>query len=282
MLIDHPGHINGKFHIDDDLYNNLIELPKRIGKNKDCCILIVGDPGNGKSTLTSQLGYILNPNIITQNCFITRVEDFKNYQLNLLKTQNTRGEVIVHDEAREAGSLNLMTKKIKAFWDLIYENRFLNMYQFFIQSDFFRTPRDIIFHRAIFMIWVIEDSANWNNGIFLFYSKKDMKRLYLRGKMQKDYSHSNETFKGRFVSFWAGNPNYLESKENNFIKKYTEKEENKKDITQIQVVKWLLRRWVTLGNEINDFPAMDLERQYNINHSVPYTLKKEIEFTKSE
>ncbi len=239
MMIPHKLHINGAFHIDDNLYNNLIEVPKRLDKNKDAVILIVGDPGNGKSTIGATIGYLWDNDIINQSCFFSTIEDYKKYQMQLLSNNINKKRVIVHDEARETGGLNVLNKDIRKFWDLIYENRFLNMYQILIQSDFFKIPRDIIFNRALFLIWVIEDQ-DWSNGIYYFFSKRNLIRLYDEAKRNYNYQPRYFDFKGRFVSFWAGNPNYLNQKESNFIHKYTTTMSNNENNKYKEIVKRIL------------------------------------------
>lgn len=226
MMLPHELHDNKAFHMDDDLYNNLIEVPKRIKKNKDALILIVGKPGDGKSTIGSQIGYLFNNNIINENCFFSTIDDYIKYQVKIAENKESRGKVIIHDEARETGGLNILNKEVKRFWDIIYENRYLNTYQILIQSDFFRIPRDIIFARALFLIWVVEQE-DWSNGVFYFFSRKQMIRLYDEAKRNYNYNPRYWNFQGRFVSFFAGNPNYLKEKNNNFINKFKNNKEEK-------------------------------------------------------
>lgn len=235
VMIKHPLHKNGEFHIDDTLYKNLMFMPRRIELNKDACVLVCGDPGTGKSTLSSQCGFINNPDVIKDNCYFSTMGDYINYETELLKKNESHGKVVFHDEARETGTLNLLNKNVKTFWDCIYENRFLNMYQYIIQSDFFRTPRDIVFNRALFLLWVVEDQ-DWTNGIFYFFSKRAMIKLYDMGKRQKIFIPRFYDFQGRFVSFWAANPNYLDQKRQNFLDKYTST--NDKELNQYNKL-WL-------------------------------------------
>jgi hypothetical protein len=151
------------------------------------------------------------------------------YAIELNKKDMSTGRSNMHDEARETGTLNVMQRRIKRFWDFIYENRFLNMYQSLLQADYWKTPRDIVYNRAMFMVWVIEDD-DWNNGIYLFYSRKNMKRLYERGKKMHDRAPKGYDFQGKFTKFWAGHPNYLDHKKQNFLNKYV-KDETDKSIT---------------------------------------------------
>ncbi len=62
MILPHNNHKKQGFHLDDTLYNNIKELPKRIEKDKDVVFLVCGDPGNGKSTMTSQILYTIITN----------------------------------------------------------------------------------------------------------------------------------------------------------------------------------------------------------------------------
>lgn len=225
------------FHMDDTLFKQLDLAKKRIVKNKDNLILVCGDPGNGKSTLGSQVMYVMSPTTKEEMCFHSTVESYQQYMIRLQdmarqheKPDNyyTKGRAIAHDEARESGSINVLSARIKRFWDFIYENRFLGMNQVLIQANFWNIPRDIIYHRALFMVWVVED-VEWSNGEFYFFSKHAMKRLYQRGKMTKDLEPKGWDFQGRFVDFWAGHPDYLKQKGNNFFEKYKPKEEEEEN-----------------------------------------------------
>jgi hypothetical protein len=226
MMIKHPLHEKGEFHLDDNLYDQIIELPKRVNRDKDALILVCGDPGNGKSTIVNQILYVLDESLIKTKCIHSTVEDYMDYAMKLTEKKETKGKSNIHDESRETGGSNVINKRIKRFWDFIYENRFLNMYQALLQSDFWKTPRDIVYSRALFMVWVLEDEE-WNNGTYLFYSKRAMKKLYERGKRLGERSPTGYDFKGRFVKFWAGNQEYLKIKEDNFTKKYGTKHEER-------------------------------------------------------
>jgi len=154
-------------------------------------------------------------------CWHSTVEDFMHYGIKLGEAGESKGRPNAHDEARESGSINLLSKRIKSFWDYIYEDRQLNMVQALIQANFWNIPRDIIYHRALFMLWVVED-IDWNNGTFYFFSKRAMKKLYLRGKRTFDLEPHGYDYHGRFVDFWAGHPDYLTIKKTSFIDKYKE------------------------------------------------------------
>lgn len=272
MKLSHPLHKEGSFHIDTQLYENIKEAPKRINKDKDVVILICGDPGNGKSTLASQIAFMWDNTIIKNSCIHSTMEAFRSYALELGKNQKSRGKANIHDEARETGGMNVLKKKVSRFWDFIYENRFLNMYQILIQSDFWRTPIDIVFNRALFMLWVIEDS-DWNNGQYLFYGKKDMRKLYERGKKKKDRKPSGYSFTGRFTKFWAANPEYLKIKEDNFYDKYDDKDkESKLTIKDVLYFIWQRNSGVRPKDVVNLIKVSEtyyfqVKKDYEVNYT---------------
>lgn len=236
MIVSHPNHKTGGYHMDDKLYSNIKELPKRIEKDKDVLFLVCGSPGNGKSTQANAILYALDNTMFTSKCIHSTVEDYMKYAVDLAEKKQSKGRSNVHDESRETGGTNVIKKRISVFWDFIYENRYLNMYQALLQSDFWKTPKDIIYSRALFMIWCIEDEE-WNNGTFLFYSKQAMRKLYDRGKRLGERTPTGYNFQGRFVKFWAGNPDYLNIKNDNFLKKYREiKKEKLMSLKDAQVL----------------------------------------------
>lgn len=232
-IIPHPLAPNGGFHVDDTLLENIKELPKRCERDKDVVGLIVGDSGTGKSTIASHIGYIFNQEIINQNIYFSKVEDFINYCMKLKESNNSFKQVVIHDEARETGGMNVLNKRIRLFWDFLFENRYLNMFMLLLQSDFFTTPKSIIKGRVSFLIRVREGEG-WTNGIYEFYSRPKLKQLYFMGKKLDNEDLVKPDFRGRFVSFFAGNPNYKEEKNNNFLKKYSEldKQINNKYVTK--------------------------------------------------
>ena len=235
-MVKHPLHKNGEFYLDDSLYGNLKLLGRRIEKDKDVLFLVCGDPGNGKSTLAQQSLFVNDEDIINRKCIHSTVEDYMKYAIELAEKKESKGKSNIHDESRETGGTNVIKKRISQFWDFIYENRYLNMYQCLLQSDFWKTPKDIIYSRALFMLWVQEDKE-WNNGQFLFYSKRNMKRLYDRGKRLGERTPLGYDFVGKFVKFWAGNPDYLKIKDENFMKKYKEiKKEKLLSLKEAQIL----------------------------------------------
>ena len=250
--------------MDDFLYNNIIEIPKRnLEKNKDTLILICGDPGNGKSTIASQIGYVLDNTIYNRDCVETTPDGYLKKTLEMYKSSDSKGRVVMNDESRDTGGTNVLKKGVARYWDAIFENRQANLYQILIQSDFFKTPKDIVFHRALFLIYVMEEE-DWSNGVFLFFSKKNLIKLWLDGKhAYKLYPHG-ENFKGRFVSFWAGNPEYLIKKKDSFIDKYTKIEKNKDNELEKRII---------LSTQINEKIKIDL---LNCSRATYYNKKKRL------
>lgn len=239
-MIRHPLASDGEFHMDDNLYNNIIEIKKRIQKNKDVLFLVGGDPGNGKSTICSQILYVLDPKTVENYSVHSTMESYTQHGVELGRKGISKGRGKMHDEGRETSSINVLKTKVKIFWDSIYENRFLNMYQAIIQSDFWKTPKDVVFNRALFLIWVLEDKK-WNNGVYYFYGKEDMKKLYDRGKKFNNRRPIGNSFKGRFIDFWAGHPDYLTRKASSYFDKYSNEYQPSR-LTIKQVVKFILER----------------------------------------
>jgi hypothetical protein len=267
VMIPHPLHPNGEFHMDDNLYKNIMPLKKRIAKDKDVLFLDCGEPGDGKSTIASQILYVLDPTIIERDIVFTKADDYIKESLNLTRLSKTKGKAIMHDEGRETGGTNVLKADIKTFWDFEYENRFLNMVQAIVQTDFFKTPTDVINFRARFMVWVVEDD-NWNNGIFYFFGRKDMRSLYFKGKKGFDRTPTGYSFQGRFVDFWAGQKNYREKKKERFVSKYTKKKES--ELTLKDVLTFLFAR--NPGHNPRD--AIQLLK---MDHSYYFQVKKEWE-----
>lgn len=272
MNINHPNAKKGTFHLDDALYENLLPLIGRTKKmDKDNVFLVCGDPGNGKSTIASQVLYVLDPTIVHDMNIFSDTDEYIEYCLQLGKKNVSGNKSAQHDEARDTGGINVNKKKIRRFWNFMYENRFLNMNHALVQSDFFKVPRDVVYHRARFLIFVKEDKK-WKNGTYYFFGRYHMKKLYERGKRFKNLEITGHSFKGYFVDFWAGNPDYLNIKAKNFFEKYKD-DEDKKELTLKQVLPFIWKR----SYHDPDYSHKDLIRVLKMDESYYFQLKKDWE-----
>lgn len=267
-MIEHPDHPKGAFHMDDNLYKNIVPLKKRILKHKDAAGLICGEPGNGKSTIGSQICYVLDPTIKYREFVYTKATEYIIASNTIGEKGKSTGKAIMHDEGRDLGGTNVLKKEIKTFWDYVYENRFLEMVQLWVHSDFFMTPVDVINMRARFLIWVVEDD-DWNNGTFYFFGRGDMKRLYFNGKKSMDRTPRGYSFKGRFVNYWAGKKDYEQKKAERFFNKYRQSK-----ITFNPSVKDLVK--IILKRNPNVKP-IDAIKVLNVDRSYFFAIKKELE-----
>ena len=158
-MIPHPFKPDG-YYMEKELYENIMVLPNRINKDKDVVGVIVGSPGEGKSTLAQQILFPLDKSININTIKYSMV-DYVNYCIDLFNAGKSKGKGVIHDEGKEVlTALTITSKKTRNFMNFLYENRQMNMYQFILTGDFFDLPKSIVMQRVLFMVWVHEDPLN--------------------------------------------------------------------------------------------------------------------------
>lgn len=188
--------------MEQKLHDNLKLLPKRIDNDKDVLGIIVGSPGIGKSTIAQQCGFFLDPTLTCKSIKYS-YEDYIKYSCELFDNKQSKGKSIIHDESKESlSAVMVMSKRTRNFMNFLYENRQMNMYQFVLSGDFFDIPKSIVMQRSLFMIQVLEE-GEFQNGYFHFFNGEDMKRLYIKGKKERNMRASGYTFRGTFPKFYT-------------------------------------------------------------------------------
>ena len=274
MKIPHPNHPEGGYYMEDDLYKNLVPLLKRIEKDKDVVAVYVGSPGDGKSTKAQQDAYLLDPNLSLSNIHWS-YEDYVLHSLRLKEAGKSKGTALIHDEGKEtlssASMLNLRTKK---FMQYLYENRSLNMFQFLLSGDFFDLPRTLVMQRVLYMVYVHEE-GEFQNGYFKFYNRDNLRKLYLKGKAERDMKAYPYNLRGTFPKFYTvDEAAYRKKKADDMVKdKYIV--EKKKDRLGIKdILYWLWdRRAYTTDQQVMDITGIwpsqyfSIKKQYKLQES---------------
>lgn len=271
MRIPHPLHKKGGFFMENDFNENIITLKHRIKQDKDALGVFVGSPGEGKSTIAQQVAFILDPTITVDNIKYS-YEDYQDHIAKLFHKSTppgkySKGKCIIHDEARESLSgLSVLTKRTRAFMDHLYTNRQANMFQFILTGDFFDLPKSIAMQRCLFMVWVFEE-GKFQNGYFKFYNRPDLKRLYNKGKKDRNMLASKHTLRGRFPKFYTVDEDEYRKLKSLDIKPSTKKKDKK--LTKSELIKGIL--------DINPQAEMtDVCNVINCNHGLFYSIRKAV------
>ena len=268
MIIPHPSHPKGGYYMEDKLVENLQALPYRIQKDKDVLGIIVGSPGEGKSTITTQIAYFLDPTI-TCDTIKYAYEDYLKYSIGLFDKGQSKGKSVIHDEGKEAlSAVSVLSKRTKKFMDFLYENRQMNMYQYILTGDFFDIPKSIVMQRALFMIWVHEE-GEFENGHFKFFNRTDMRKLYIYGKKERNMESSGYSFRGTFSKFYTVDEDkYRQLKKSHLrVERYIDDKTHKYSKAEVikQIYIWNPEAEPKLLAEILDY---DVDNIYKLRKSV--------------
>jgi len=186
-----------ELYVDGFLKTNLDFFGDRVALNWDFLGLSIGEEGDGKTTLIEQVCLYQDPNFSLQNC-IFNVEQFNEAVEALPK-----GSAIIWDESDELDATNLR-KVLLAVKRKFKRIRSKNMFIWLVTPTFFDLNKYFIMHRIQCMIRVYANELE--RGYFAFYSRHNMRKLYLKGKKEWNiYAHRHD-FVGSFTKFPKGFP----------------------------------------------------------------------------
>lgn len=111
-----------------------------------------------------------------------------------------------YDEAGETmEGTKSATKELRAVRDYLRECGQYNFLNLLVMPEFFDLPKGIAITRSIFLIdvyYVSDGEGIFQRGYFKFYSRKNKKHLYLKGKKDLNYNAHVFNFDGRFYNFY--------------------------------------------------------------------------------
>jgi len=216
------------FFLDEVLKMQIDILLKNIKNDWDFTIIITGsgEVRVGKSVLALQIGaywteqmwklykikvpYTLEDNIVFDGT-------------KLIKKGNELGKnhpysVLIYDEAgADLEGRKVMTSVTQTTLDYFRECGQYNMLNILVLPEFFDLPKGIALSRSIFLLDVYYTSTQegiFKRGFFNFFSKRNKKYLYLKGKKDLNYSAYKYNFHGRFYDFYPiSEPKYRELKQ---------------------------------------------------------------------
>lgn len=200
--------VNGTHNMDGALIKNLDELKKANGFDWDFKIIISGDglTRSGKTTLAGQIGKYLN-NDSTEDNWVYSGEE-------LIPTSQKLGEkkVLIYDEARESlDSKKAMQKYSQNIVDYFNECGYLNQFLIIVLPDFFDLNKSVALNLSVFLINVTTQDG-FKRGYYEFYSRKNKRLLYIKGKRYNDYTCHSASFRGVFNKFFPYDHEVLQRK----------------------------------------------------------------------
>ena len=198
---------NIKYYMDDRLKRNLDlkVLPALLKKDKDYIIAIDGGEGAGKSTISFQIGKMIDPTLdLRRVCF-----DAESFRQAIFKAK--KGQCVIYDEAFTGLSSRTSLSGINtALVSLMMQMRQKNLFVILVLPTFFLLDKYAALFRTQCLIHVYENKGI--RGYFRLYNRKKKKYLYLFGKQtysysskvgKKDKKQAYTKFKGRFYGVFA-------------------------------------------------------------------------------
>lgn len=204
------------FYIDDQLKSQLDLLIKNIADDWDFTIIITGggEVRVGKSVLAMQIGAywahevqrLYNKKTIfnVENNFVMDGRQLiqKGNQLG----QNYPYSVLIYDEAgADLEGRKQIQQQTQDVIDFYRECGQYNLLNILVMPDYFDLPKGIALHRSIFLLdvyYTANEQGKFERGYFKFYSRRNKKHLYLKGKRELNYHAHPHNFQGRFYPFY--------------------------------------------------------------------------------
>ena len=186
------------YHLDEKMVKLLTKIKELLTKkDKDYVMIVDGYEGSGKSTASQQWGKFVDHSLdISRICMTS--EEFKQ-QIMLAK----KGQCVIYDEAVTGmSSGDSITKIGRLLKSLMMQMRQKNLFVIVIIPTFFELNKYTVLSRARSFFHVYESKGRM--GYFAGYNKKDLRRLYFKGK--KSYSYLvRSQFIGRFYGKYVVN-----------------------------------------------------------------------------
>lgn len=212
----YKGQKQDGFYMDDNLFNQILILAKNIKNDWDFTIIITGqgEVRVGKSLLEIQI----------MACWAWLMEKLHNIKVPFSIKENLvfnwdklidQGHKLFkiskycplgYDEAGETmEGVKTQSKELRAVRDYLRECGQYNFLNILVMPEFFDLPKGIALTRSVFLLDVYynaNEEGVFQRGYFKFYSRRNKKNLYLRGKKELNYNAYHCNFQGRFYKFY--------------------------------------------------------------------------------
>lgn len=233
-----PGQRSGGFHMDGNLKESIDILARKIVK--DMQFIGIGCSSTfgvrtGKSTMFQQIGKYFTSKVNElhklNNAFTMDNIVFDSKELQEKAFQLPPYSCIILDEGDDltASHWSSISKDLKRFFRKCGQ---LNLFILLILPDYFEIPKTYAISRSNFLINV-KFEGEFERGFFEFYSFKQKKKLYIKGKKYNDYSVTKPSFFGRFPKLYCvDEKEYRKAKYEDMIK---DSAEDKPEVTERNV-----------------------------------------------
>ncbi len=197
-LIILPKYSKEGIYFDGKLLQVLNRMKERQEKNFDNVILLVGDVGSGKSTLTFLMLYFMLSGKLSMENIGIGAED----SIQKISKLPNKGGIDLDDASSIFYGSDHASKKQKQAIKVLHLCRSKNLTILLTTPDLFKLNSYLVAQRvrAVIKVYVTD---NLDRGRFAFYGHKKVKALYFLGKKYNNTfpSKIKPDFLGRFPDF---------------------------------------------------------------------------------
>ncbi|MFA6074034.1 MAG: hypothetical protein WC758_08005 [Candidatus Woesearchaeota archaeon] len=204
------------FYLDDAIKSQLDLLLKNIINDWDFTIIITGggEVRVGKSVLAMQIGAYWSyevQRLYKKNIVFDIENNFVLDGKKLIERGNYLGKnypfsVLIFDEAgADLEGRKAVQTQTQDVLDFYRECGQYNLLNILVMPDYFDLPKGIALNRSIFLLDVYyncNEEGIFERGYGKFYSKRNKKQLYLKGKRELNYNAHPYNFSFNFHPFY--------------------------------------------------------------------------------
>ena len=198
-------------------------------KDWDCCFIIDGVEGSGKSTLGFICSYYLNPKLTLENIAIDG-----NDALKKLQSLPDKSLLMIDEGALMFSSKDAMKREQKKLIQVISVIRQKNMILIIVLPSYFELNKYLAVHRSRFLLHVYS-TANLERGRFAYFGTKKKRGLYELGRKNNySYTRPRSDFVGRFREFNPFGKAYKDLKRKSLLSTFQPERSTREESTRGQ------------------------------------------------
>ncbi len=228
------------FYVATPIFYQLRKGYKKVTEgDQDRIYVVTGREGLGKSTLTMQLAYVVDPNLSLNNIVFTA------NQLEKRIKEAKQFTAIIFDEGFSGlSSKGAISKENKRLVRLLMMCRQRNLFIFIVLPSFFLLEKYVGIFRSTALFNVLVSRKNFKLRFYKVYNYQKKKELYIKGKNLMDYSKPKIPKSYRFYKKLPPNIDekaYRLKKLETFRDEHIEESEESKHLRQRTILSKYLR-----------------------------------------
>lgn len=234
-------------YLDNFLKMRLDHVLKQQKKEFDAVILIDGNEGSGKSTLSFIVAWYLS----NGNIAMTNICEGTDDAVDKLEHLPDRSVLIIDEGSLLFSSRDVMKRENKQLLKILNVIRQKCMILIVVAPSFFELEKYLAYRRSNFLLHVYLDKRG-NRGRFVYFGTKKKKLLYVNGKKNYDsYAKPRGNFVGQFWNFKLPfDEEYQALKRRSLIDAIKTKKVELNDEFRRAVIKERLEKYLANGNNL--------------------------------